>query len=126
MQHAMAAGHLPSSLVPNSLPGHGGYSPGQLGGGGGGRSPVASPTPQPPGLTGPGAGGGAGLMPGYGGGLTPGNSSHNTSGTDLIFLSSMASKPINIRWIGTGSQPYSILCSIVLKTIFHDYYNQKS
>ena len=84
MQHAMAAGHLPSSLVPNSLPGHGGYSPGQLGGGGGGRSPVASPTPQPPGLTGPGAGGGGSLMPGYGGGLTPGNSSHNTSGIDLI------------------------------------------
>ena len=81
MHQAMAAGHLPSSLVPNSLPGHGGYSPGQLGGGGG-RSPVASPTPQPPGLTGPGAGSG-GLMGGsYGaGGLTPGNSSHNTSGT---------------------------------------------
>ena len=86
MQHAMAAGHLPSSLVPNSLPGHGGYSPGQLGGGGGGRSPVASPTPQPPGLTGPGAGGGS-LMPGYGGGLTPGNSSHNTSGRySLVFF----------------------------------------
>jgi len=49
MQHAMAtAGHLPSSLVPNSLS-HGSYSPSQLGSHGG-RSPVSSPTPQTPSL----------------------------------------------------------------------------
>ena len=34
---------------------------------------------------------------------------------------SMASKPINIRWIRTGSQPYcKILYNIVLQTIFHE------
>ena len=69
MHQAMAAGHLPSALVPGSLPGHGGYSPGQLGAGS--RSPVSSPTPQTPSLT--------NSHMGYGG-LTPGTNSHNTSG----------------------------------------------
>ena len=32
----------------------------------------------------------------------------------------MASKPVNIRWIRTSSQPYSkIMISIVLQAIFH-------
>ena len=40
-------------------------------------------------------------------------------------LFSMASKPINIRWIRTGSRPYwKIICSIVLQTIFHEYWNR--
>ena len=40
-------------------------------------------------------------------------------------LSSMASKPINIRWIRTDSQPYwKIMYSIVLQTIFHEYLNK--
>lgn len=74
MHQAMAAsGHLPSSLVPNALPGHGGYSPGGLGAGS--RSPVSSPTPQTPSLPTP-------AHMGYGGGLNPGNNSHNTSGPD--------------------------------------------
>ena len=48
MHQAMAAAY-PSSLVPNSVPGHGGYSPSSgLASGHGGRSPVSSPTPQPP------------------------------------------------------------------------------
>ena len=34
----------------------------------------------------------------------------------------MASKPINIRCIRTGSQPFwEIMYSIVLQTIFHEY-----
>ena len=38
----------------------------------------------------------------------------------------MASKPINIRWIRTGFQPYrkKIMFSIVLQTIFHLYQNK--
>ena len=47
----------------------------------------------------------------------------------IIYLTSkdkmfsiMASKQINIHWIGTGSQPYcKIMHSIVLHTIFHEY-----
>ena len=83
MHQAMAAAY-PSSLVPNSVPGHGGYSPGSgLTPGHGGRSPVSSPTPQPPMSSGPGShmggGGGGGYPPsgvsGQGGGL-------NTSGND--------------------------------------------
>jgi hypothetical protein len=82
MHQAMAAGHLTSSLVPNTagVP-HGAYSPGGLAGGGGpgSRSPVSSPTPQPPPL--PLGGVPAGhMVGGYGGGgghVTPG---HNTSG----------------------------------------------
>ena len=77
MHQAMAAGHLPSSLVPSSLSAHGGYSPGQLGAGN--RSPVSSPTPQPPSLTNP-------AHMGYVGGLTPGNNSHNTSGTNFFIF----------------------------------------
>ena len=48
MHQAMAAAY-PSSLVPNAVS-HGGYSPGQLASHGG-RSPVSSPTPQPPPLS---------------------------------------------------------------------------
>jgi len=76
----MAAGHLTSSLVPNAAVPHGAYSPGGIGGGPGSRSPVSSPTPQPP----PTLGGvpAGHMVGGYGGGsvgghVTPG---HNTSG----------------------------------------------
>ena len=69
-----AAGHFPSSLVPNAVP-HGGYSPGQLGSHGG-RSPVSSPTPQPPPLSTP-------THMGYTSGqITPGANTHNTSVND--------------------------------------------
>ena len=38
-----------------------------------------------------------------------------------FYISSMASKPINIRWITTGSQPYyKTMYSIVLEIIFHE------
>ncbi len=43
-------------------------------------------------------------------------------------FSSMASKPITIRWIRTGSQPYwKIMYSIVLQIVFHEtsYQNHK-
>ena len=62
--------------------GHGGYSPGQLGGGN--RSPVSSPTPQgTPALSTP-----SHMVGGYpGGGLGPGTNSHNTSGTVVCLLS---------------------------------------
>ena len=62
--------------------GHGGYSPGQLGGGN--RSPVSSPTPQgTPALSTP-----SHMVGGYpGGGLGPGTNSHNTSGTIVYLLS---------------------------------------
>ena len=37
----------------------------------------------------------------------------------------MASKPITIRWIGTGSQPdWKILYSIELQTVFYEYQNK--
>ena len=37
----------------------------------------------------------------------------------------MAWKPINIRWIRTGSQPHSkIMYSIVLQTIFNKFHNK--
>ena len=81
MHQAMAAGHLPSPLVPNSVTAAAqaaaGYSPGQLGGHGG-RSPVSSPTP------GSGSGPTSGLMGPYSGQVTPGggNSQHNTSGNE--------------------------------------------
>ena len=40
-------------------------------------------------------------------------------------ISSMALKPINIRWIRTCSQSYwKIMFSIVLQTIFHKYLNK--
>jgi len=76
MHQAMAAGHLPSPLVPNVS--HGGYSPGQIGSHGG-RSPVSSPTPQPPPLSAP-----SGHMGYSSGQITPGGtqSSLNTSGND--------------------------------------------
>jgi hypothetical protein len=79
MHQAMAAGHLTSSLVPNAAVPHGAaYSPG--GGLAGSRSPVSSPTPQPPSLPLGSGGGPAGhMVGGYGSGgghLTPG---HNTS-----------------------------------------------
>ena len=39
----------------------------------------------------------------------------------IIFISSMLSKPINIRWIRTGSQLYcKIMHSIGLQTNFHE------
>ena len=39
------------------------------------------------------------------------------------YYSSMASKPINIRWIRVGSLPCEKnVYSIVLKTIFHEYF----
>ena len=42
-----------------------------------------------------------------------------------MFSFNMASKPINIRWIWTGFQPYwRIMYSIVLETIFHKYSNK--
>lgn len=77
MHQAMAAGHLSSSLVPNAVS-HGGYSPGQIGSHGG-RSPVSSPTPQPPPLSAP-----SGHMGYSSGQITPGGtqSSLNTSGND--------------------------------------------
>ena len=79
----MAAAY-PSSLVPNAAS-HGGYSPGQLGSHGG-RSPVSSPTPQPPVSSlssSAGAGAGHGAMGPYSSGaLTPGAGNHNTSGND--------------------------------------------
>ncbi len=38
------------------------------------------------------------------------------------YYSSMASKPINIRRIKTGSkQSWKIMSSIVLQTVFHEY-----
>ena len=38
-------------------------------------------------------------------------------------VSSIASNPIDIRWIRTGSLPYwEIMYSIVLKTVFHEKY----
>merc|ERR1719225_1023133 len=81
MHQAMAAAY-PSSLVPNSVPGHGGYSPRSgLTSGHGGRSPVSSPTPQPPSsMTTPSGHpmGGPGGYPSSG--ATPG--AHNTSGND--------------------------------------------
>ena len=47
------------------------------------------------------------------------------SNTGCVDFSSMASKPIDIRWITTGSQPYWIIMySIVLLTIFHEYFNK--
>jgi len=75
MHQAMAAGHLPSPLVPNSVSAvAAGYSPGQLGSHHGGRSPVSSPTPTAP-----------SHMGGYNSGqVTPGGgtSQHNTSGNE--------------------------------------------
>ncbi len=38
----------------------------------------------------------------------------------------MASKPITIRWIRTGSQPdWKVMYSIELQTIFYEYKNKK-
>ncbi len=40
-------------------------------------------------------------------------------------ISSMASKPITIRWIRTGSQPdRKVMYSIELQTIFYEYLNK--
>ena len=44
------------------------------------------------------------------------------SGRRGIFISSMASKPINIGWFKTGYK--KIMYSIVLQTIFHEYLNK--
>ena len=71
----MAAAY-PSSLVPNAAS-HGGYSPGQLGSHGG-RSPVSSPTPQPPPLSTPSS---HAMGPYSSGQITPGAGA-NTSGND--------------------------------------------
>ena len=39
----------------------------------------------------------------------------------IIIVSSMASKPINIRWVLTGFQPnWKIMHSIVLQTILYE------
>ena len=79
MHQAMAAAY-PSSLVPNSVPGHGGYSPGSgLPSGHGGRSPVSSPTPQPPPSM---ATPGAHMGPGSGYPASGVSGAHNTSGND--------------------------------------------
>ncbi len=44
-----------------------------------------------------------------------------------IFISSMASKPINIPWIRNGSQPYwKIMYSIVLYPVFYEYKKEQS
>ena len=43
----------------------------------------------------------------------------------IFYFSCMATKPINIRWIRTGSQPYwKTMYSLVLQTIFHAYQNK--
>ena len=39
-----------------------------------------------------------------------------------IFPVGIASKPINIRWIRTGSNYTEKSCSIVLQAIFHEYF----
>ena len=82
MHQAMAAAY-PSSLVPNSVPGHGGYSPSSgLTPGHGGRSPVSSPTPQPPMSSGPGSHGMGGGVTYPSSGVGGQSGGLNTSGND--------------------------------------------
>ena len=57
-------------------------------------------------------------------------STNSSSFSDLKIVNnvfySMASKPINIRWIRTGSQSnLKIMYNIVLQTIFHENKNHK-
>ena len=52
--------------------------------------------------------------------VQPGSNKHGRYNN----LSSMASKPITIRWIKIGSQPdWKIMYSIELQTIFYEYQN---
>ena len=56
----------------------------------------------------------------FGGKLCWGTYFENDRGNNVFFR--MASKPIKIRWIRTGSHPYlKIMYSIVLQTISHEY-----
>ena len=46
---------------------------------------------------------------------------------NLIVISRIHSKPINIWWIRTGSHPYdNIMSSIVLYSVFYEYKNVQS
>ena len=45
----------------------------------------------------------------------------------VIFISRIYSKPINIQWIRTGSDPYEkTMSSIVVYPVFYEYRNVQS